>query len=307
LKLPVKQLASALCAVATLYALALWLTAESSPMDMLLRLISPLGLLASVLCLISYGLRGLRWRSWMMLYQRPMGLMTGLRLYLAGYTFTPTPGNVGEAMRGLLLAQQPLTLGQSLAIFGAERLADLVCLLLLSLPGLWWLATQTPWLQTNTLSLPQVMGMAGLALGAGLFGLFSLKALLLKRLPWLAQAWLCLASKPWNWLGLTLLAWSLQGIAVWLVCQACGLTLSVVQATGLYAMAMVGGALSMLPAGLGGTEAILTALLLGHGSSLGQAAAITIGVRLLTLWLAVAIGGTALIYSAAYRKDLRFS
>ena len=67
-------------------------------------------------------------------------LAAGLRLYLAGYTFTPTPGNVGEAARGLLLARQPLGAADSLAIFGAERLADLLALVLLALPGLWWLA-----------------------------------------------------------------------------------------------------------------------------------------------------------------------
>ena len=52
--------------------------------------------------------------------------------------FTPTPGNVGESVRGLMLANNPLGARQSLAIFGAERLADLLCLLLLCLPALAW-------------------------------------------------------------------------------------------------------------------------------------------------------------------------
>ena len=60
----------------------------------------------------------------------------------------------------------------------------------------------------------------------------------------------------------------------------------------------------MLPAGLGGTEALLTGLLVLHGASLATALAITVLVRLLTLWLAVAIGATALLYSAAVRKDI---
>ena len=90
------------------------------------RLASAAGLQAASLCLLNYGLRGLRWRFWMAQHGRHFGLWQGLRLYLAGYAFTPTPGNVGEAVRGLMLAHQPLGARQSLAIFGAERLADLL-------------------------------------------------------------------------------------------------------------------------------------------------------------------------------------
>jgi len=108
-----------------------------------------------------------------------------------------------------------------------------------------------------------------------------------------------------TWLALTLIAWSAQGLAVWLVCADNGLAIDVWAATGFYALAMVGGALSMLPAGLGGMEALLTGLLVAHGAALGVAVAVTVAVRLLTLWLAVAIGAVALFYSAAIRKDIR--
>ena len=75
-------------------------------------------------------------------------------------------------------------------------------------------------------------------------------------------------------------------------------------ATGFYALAMVAGALSALPAGLGGTEAVLTGLLLAQGATPGEALTITVLVRLLTLWLAVAIGLLSLLYSAAIAKDI---
>jgi len=67
---------------------------------------------------------------------------------------------------------------------------------------------------------------------------------------------------------------------------------------------MVAGALSALPAGLGGTEAVLTGLLVANGASAGVALGITVMARLLTLWLAVAIGVMALLYSAAIRKEI---
>ena len=60
----------------------------------------------------------------------------------------------------------------------------------------------------------------------------------------------------------------------------------------------------MLPAGLGGTEALLASLLMLAGAELAAALALTVLARLLTLWLAVALGAAALLYSAALRRDI---
>ena len=84
-----------------------------------------------------------------------------------------------------------------------------------------------------------------------------------------------------------------------------GLTIPLLLASGFYALAMVGGALAMLPAGLGGMEALLTGLLISQGATAGVALGITMLIRLLTLWLAVVIGALALLYSAAIKKDIR--
>lgn len=308
MKLPLKPLLLVLCAAATGYAVLLALgSGQRLPLS---AWFSPSTLLAAGLCLLNYLLRGLRWRMWMAQHQRVLGLGAGLRIYLAGYTFTPTPGNIGEAARGLLLAHQPLGALQSLAIFGAERLADLLALLLLTLPA--WL-----WLLGGGLQAWGALGLIA-AVGGLLVWAGSAEHLpwrvrsfqrgvraLTDRLPWLAQALACLAWRPLSWLGLTLAAWFAQGVAVWLVCQAQGIDLNLWLASGFYALAMVGGALSLLPAGLGGTEALLSGLLVSHGTPLATALGITVLVRVLTLWLAVAIGLVALLYSAAFRQDLR--
>jgi uncharacterized membrane protein YbhN (UPF0104 family) len=303
LHLPFKPLLLVLAATITAYAVLLAVFGEGSVLTSLQRLGSVAGLQALALCLLNYLLRGLRWRRWMAHFGRPLGLRQGLRLYLAGYTFTPTPGNIGEAARGLLLARQPLSSAQSLAIFGAERLADLLCLLLLSLPVLWVLAAAggSGMASRVTLALG-LLTLAGLAL-LGLWQHYRLR--LLQRWPWLGDAWRCLATQPLVWFGLSAVAWAAQGLAVWLLCRDAGLSIGVLQAAGFYAVAMVGGALSLLPAGLGGMEALLTGLLVLHGASTAQAVGITVLVRLVTLWFAVAIGAVALVYSAAIR-DISF-
>lgn len=299
MKFPLKPLLLVIGGAATVYALVLLLTGDATS-NRLQPLWSPAGALAAALCVLNYLLRGQRWRLWMAHYGRPLGPVQGLRLYLAGYTFTPTPANVGEAARGMLL-RQPLGAADSLAIFGAERVADLLGLLLLTLPGLWWL------LQRPQASAWQWPLLAAFVLAGVLALLLFLRwrQRLFARLPWLQAAWTCLADRPWRWLGLTLLAWAAQGVATWLVCHALfGWSIDPLLATGFYALAMVGGAVSMLPAGLGGTEALLTGLLVMHGATLATAVGITVLVRLLTLWLAVGIGVLALLYSAAVRKDI---
>jgi uncharacterized membrane protein YbhN (UPF0104 family) len=302
--LPFKRLLLVLGVVATAYAAALLIWGDS-PKASLALLWSWTGTQAAGLCLLNYLLRGLRWRLWMAHYGRHFGWLQGLRLYLAGYAFTPTPGNVGEAARGLMLARQPLGAGQSLAIFGAERLADLLCLLLLCLPAAGWVLRH-PAMQAVSTLLTGLLAAAALLLLAMLGLLFKHRARLFERLPWLQEAWHCLALRPWLWLGLTLTAWAAQGVAVWLICRGMGVGLDLLTATGFYAVAMVAGALSALPAGLGGTEAVLTGLLVAHGTTPAAALAVTVLARLLTLWLAVAIGVLALLYSAAIRKEISF-
>ena len=300
-RLPFKQLLLVLGLVATAYAavLLIWGEGAGAGGSSLGLLWSWTGLQAAALCLVNYLLRGLRWRHWMAHYGRHFGRLQGLRLYLAGYAFTPTPGNVGEAVRGLMLAHQPLGAKQSLALFGAERMADLLCLLLLCLPAVWWGLTHGA-----VQSTPAWLAGVGLLGGLVLVLLYWQRHAVLRRFAWLREAWHCLALRPLLWLGLTLTAWVAQGIAVWLVCRELGVSLQWLTATGFYALAMVAGALSALPAGLGSTEAVLTGLLIAQGATPAQALSITVLSRLLTLWLAVSIGIVCLLYSAAFPKDI---
>ena len=300
---PVKRLLLVLGLAATAYALALLLWGDSRmPLTVLW---SQAGLQAFGLCLLSYVLRGVRWRLWMAHYGRHFGWVKGLRLYLAGYAFTPTPGNVGEALRGLMLAQKPLPMLQSLAIFGAERLADLLCLLLLCLPTALWLVKQ-PAFDGLPVWLMGLAGAALLVVAVVAVVVWRNRQSLLQRMGWLQEAWHCLSVRPLVWFGLTLAAWAAQGLAVWLICRALDVQIPVLTTIGFYAVAMVAGALSALPAGLGGMELVLTGLLVAQGASTAQALSITVLVRLVTLWLAVAIGVLALFYSAVIRKDIRF-
>ena len=308
LQLPVKKLLLVLGVVGTAYAAALliWGGNPAALLVSLSVLWSWTGLQAALLCLLNYVLRGARWRLWMAHYGRRFSWFDGLRLYLAGYAFTPTPGNVGEAVRGLMLRQQPLSTRQGLAIFGAERLADLLCLLLLCVPALWWGFMHGGLARPGTVVL-RLAGGGAIAVVLLLVAAFRSRARLLQRFAWLQDAWTCLSVRPLVWFVVTLVAWAAQGTAVWLLCHALAVHVQLLTAIGFYAVAMVAGAVSALPAGLGGTEVVLTGLLVAQSATPGEALVITVVARLLTLWLAVAIGLAALLYSAAIAKDITLS
>jgi glycosyltransferase 2 family protein len=92
-------------------------------------------------------------------------------------------------------------------------------------------------------------------------------------------------------LSLGLVAWSAEAVGLKLVGDVISTApLSLPSAMGIYAIAIIVGALSFLPGGLGSTELVMTSLLHAHGYQLPEAILLTLVCRLLTLWLAVLIG-----------------
>jgi uncharacterized protein (TIRG00374 family) len=69
------------------------------------------------------------------------------------------------------------------------------------------------------------------------------------------------------------------------------------QAVFVFTFAMIAGTVAMLPGGLGGTEAVMLALLGALGVDLQVAVTATALIRLTTLWFAVGLGFIGLPFS----------
>src|SRR5690606_20785398 len=99
-------------------------------------------------------------------------------------------------------------------------------------------------------------------------------------------------------LGLSLVAWGIQSVTVWLLAQAFPeFAISLVDGIVAYSAPLLAGALALVPGGLGATEASMAGMLVvlaGSSSALSVAAALTVLVRLVTFWLAVIVGLVAL-------------
>lgn len=260
--------------------------------------------IALAMSLINYSLRFVRWQLYLSRLKYPVAWAPSLRIYLSGFALTTTPGKAGEVFRGVLLKHRGVPFPATFAAFISERLSDLVAVVLLTLIGL----AQYP--QARGLVL---VGVAGITL---VLVCLSSQALLGRLLEWsrsrvgrlarliehtmvmLLEARRC--HQPRLLLIATLLsliAWGAEALAFYWVLVWLGADVSLSFAVFVYALSMLAGAVSFLPGGLGGAEAVMVSLLVLKGMTMPAAIAATVFIRLATLWFAVAIGLAALYCS----------
>lgn len=254
-------------------------------------------LIALVLSLVNYCLRFVRWQLYLSALGHVVAPLPSGMIYVAGFALTTTPGKAGEMLRGVFLRQHGMSYSHSTAAFLSERLSDLIAIVLLAMLGL---------------SLyPLGKGLVLIGIVAVIFGL-----ILLTRahylLPWaeqfsnrtdhltvvghhllrlLAEARNC--HSPTLLLlatFLSLMAWTAEAYAFHQILNWMGMDVTIPFAFSVYALSMLAGALSFLPGGLGGAEAVMVGLLLWAGMPEAQAIAATVIIRLVTLWFAVALG-----------------
>nr|WP_276583428.1 lysylphosphatidylglycerol synthase transmembrane domain-containing protein [Pseudomonas sp. RIT-PI-S] len=258
--------------------------------------------LALGMSLLNYGLRFLRWQTYLRLMEQPVPWRPSLAIYLAGFALTTTPGKAGEALRGVLLKSHGVPWAKSFAAFFSERLSDLCAVVLLTLFGL---------------SLyPQAQPLIFLGLGLVAAGLLVLsQASLLRAVQgWLTRRPGALARllrapvqvvleaqrchRPAVLAGttcLSVLAWSAEAVAFHWILLWMGADVPLAFAMFVYALAMLAGAISFMPGGLGGTEAVMVGLLVWKGMPGADAVAATVLIRLATLWFAVGLGAFMLM------------
>lgn len=257
--------------------------------------------IALLMSLLNYGLRFLRWQFYLEALGHRLPWLPSLRIYLSGFALTTTPGKAGEALRGVFLRPWQVPYPHSFAAFFSERLSDLFAIVLLTLFGL------------SVYPRAQPLILLGVALVCASWVVLSQQALLARcahalpaqdsnfvrlmrhLLQVLLDAQRC--HRPALLAGataLSLVAWSAEALAFWWVLQWMGADVPLAFAVFVYAIAMLAGALSFMPGGLGGAEAAMIGLLAWKGMPAADAVAATVLIRLATLWFAVAIGAAML-------------
>jgi len=255
-------------------------------------------LLALGLSLVNYFLRFIRWQHYLYILGHSIPWLINLRIYLAGFALTTTPGKTGEALRSIFLKDYDVPYRQSFGAFLSERFSDLLAICLIAGAGLW--------------SMPQarvIVIFVGIILLIGLFVLQSkywlhsiekfCKKICAGRFSETIEFGIetILAFRScysWSTLlyGTTLgiAAWAAEGLAFYFVLKLMGAEIDLLAAIYIYAFALLVGAISFLPGGLGGTEVTMIQLLVVHNVSSADAVAATLVIRLATLWFSVILG-----------------
>lgn len=265
--------------------------------------------IALLMSTLNYGLRFMRWQGYLKALGHIVPWRPSLRIYLAGFALTTTPGKAGEALRGVLLKRWGVPFPQSFAAFFSERLSDLLAVVLLALLGLTLypdgrliVVIGVSLVVISLLVLSQrslIERIAALvpAQSGKLTGLLHhliqvlLEAQRCHRLGMLVASTL-----------LSLLAWGAEAIAFYWVLNWMGADIPLAFAVFVYALSMLAGALSFMPGGLGGAEAVMVSLLVWKGMLSADAIAATILIRLATLWFAVGVGAVELMTLGKARR-----
>ena len=253
------------------------------------------------LALANYGLRFARWHYYLRRCELNVPLRESVAVYFSGFAMSITPARVGELLKCVLLRDEAgVKMSVSVPVVVADRVSDVVAVCLLVAAG--------------TVRYSVARGASLLAIGATV-----LIVAALGYSPWVAGAAtrvfrrrfargseastvvaqeaagvfaVLLRGRPLLvGIALGVFAWFAECTALYVVLGGLGsTTVTLYAVTFVYALSTLGGALSLLPGGLGVTEFGMTALLVLFGVARNTAVAAVLIVRLCTLWFAAALG-----------------
>ncbi len=232
-----------------------------------------------------------------------IGLAT---VYLGGFLMNLTPGRVGELWRSwILLRGWRLKYRRSLPLLICDRLLDLFALLLFAalglglgfgfdLPAILCLLAASAllaliavpgWVRRAIKILWASIGRPRPCLFAVLLSVCRNVARVLRPVIFLKL------------LSLSLLAWSMEAVALHILMPTVGGELPLRAAAAALGLANVAGAITPLPGGVGGQELTMAYLIRGvAGNSIANAMAMVGIMRLSTLWYAAALGLPFFLY-----------
>lgn len=254
---------------------------------------------ATGLSVLNYALRIIRWHAYMGALGHRLPIRFVALTFLAGFAFTLSPGKLGEMVRARYYQARGVPITTVSSAFFVERILDLMAMVILALgillhagtyQGLAWTASGLivsclmlvaclPWLSIATKLEHSDPNGPRHPLVAGAARTLAASQQLLK--PGLLLPGLLLG----------VVSWGGEAMGLKMVADAMAPDqLSWSGASGAYALAILAGALSFLPGGLGSTEAVMTGILMSQGIEASTAILLTLVCRALTLWLAVLIG-----------------
>ena len=246
---------------------------------------------------VSYGVRFLKWEYYLRGVDVDVPPTTSLLVFVCGLMMVVTPGKAGEVWKAWFLRNlRDVPVNRTAPVVGAERVTDLLALAAFAFLGLLVYDRSS-----TTLVGVTALFLGGLALlqwrRACLYLLESLDSVPLlgsyanEIRDFYDHTYALFRPKPLTIaMGISLVAWGLEGVALWLVLDGFAPGSSVLLALFVVGLGSVVGAASLLPGGLGAAEASMVGLLVVFGYSQTIAVSSTLVFRAGTLWYGAILG-----------------
>lgn len=259
---------------------------------------------------LGYFIRSLRFVAMLRFMKIKVPILKNVIIYFTGYAFSLTPGKVGEGIRSKYLKDEfEISIIKSLPTVLAERYYDVVAVLFIIFitAGL-----------TETKSFLAYIGVALLVLfyiavrgkiTAKFISLFNrikkLQGIQYKILESIGTIETLLQPKIFLQCSiLTIISWSVEAIGAYFVFKSFHLKIGVLNGIFTYVTTSLAGAATMLPGGVGGTEASLLGLLLLQGYGYNYALGAVLIIRFFALWYVIIIG---VVFTSIYKLNQRNS
>lgn len=253
--------------------------------------------LIMALALGNFLIRSVRWHMYLRAISIKISLKDSAVVFFSGLAMSVTPGKFGELLKAQYIKNINGTQRRKTApVIVAERLTDLIGVLVLASFGIFrFNYGEVVFYVVLAVIVISLIVISSRSLSLWCISLLKPVPFLGKRVKKIEEAYhnISALTQPFRLLTATLLsvvAWSFEGFGFYLVINSLGLQLDLQTALFIYAFAILVGAVSMLPGGLGATEGTMAGLLVLLNVAAAQAVLATLITRLATLWFAVALG-----------------
>lgn len=248
-----------------------------------------------ILVTTGYFVRFIKWNFFLKNVDVHLPLKENLFVFFSGLSMIITPAKAGEIWKGWLIKDiNGESLSKTIPVVIVDRVTDVIGLILLSLLGiLYYKSGVSVLLILVILFAAFIVAIKSEKISGRLISIMEGRAGKysgdIKDMHQTFQK-----SMNWKYLfGMSVLsvaAWFLECLAIFLVIYGFGQSLSLVLSTFVFSFASLAGAVSLIPGGLGVAEATLSGLLVFFGLSSSIAVGAALIMRFGTLWYGAILG-----------------
>lgn len=263
--------------------------------------------LVLLLSLCNYLARFLKWEYYLNVLKIKIDKKSSFLIFLSSFIMSVTPGKIGEVFKSYLLKEHNGTpISQSAPIVIAERITDFISLVLLSLIGALIYGYGTYFIAgVGFFFVIIVILISSRGISYPIISFFEKFKYFSRFSHRIHTAYdsiyrMVQFKELIITVFLSIFAWFFECLGFFVVLNGFGIenltNVSIFVATFIYGFATIAGALTMLPGGLGATDASIAGMLVIMQIPKNISVASTLIIRSATLWFAVLVGIFAVLF-----------